>query len=357
MKGIDLMAQVDNTIPKLKNKRLLKEDRVLIEYMLKINRSKAEISRELCVARSTITKEVRKGTVKQRTTTGKTIEVYLADYAQTITDHNRSKVGRKPKFLQCMPFLEYADDLMLNKKFSPDAVIGQASNKVLALFPKNEMVCVSTLYTYISLGLLKTKDMDLLQKVSRKPKSKHNRVNKKILGQSIDERPAEINERKIFAHWEIDCVLLKRSKEKVLLTLVERLSRQTIIRLLDGKTAACVSQAMAKLRTEYGWTFESVFKSVTADNGSEFAELTSSFSDTSTQVYYAHPFSSWERGTNERNNGMIRRFIPKGFDPVKVTKALIQKVETWLNHYPRKILGYATSFDIFSEQTRYLYHP
>ncbi len=351
------MAQVDNTIIKLKYKHLIKEDRVLIEYMLKIGKTKSDISRELDVNRSTVSREVKKGTVKQRTTTGKTIEVYLADYAQTVTDSNRSNVGRKPKFFQCMAFLEYADDLMLNKKFSPDAVVGQAASKVLALFPKNEMVCLSTLYKYISMGLLKTKDMDLLQKVSRKPKSKHNRVNKKILGQSIDERPAEINERKIFAHWEIDCVLLKRSKEKVLLTLVERLSRQTIIRLMDGKTAACVSQAMAKLRSEYGWTFESVFKSIRADNGSEFAELTSSFSDASTQIYYAHPFSSWERGTNERNNGMIRRFIPKGFDPSKVTKALVQKVETWLNHYPRKILGYATSFDVFSEETRYLYHP
>ena len=351
------MAQVNNTTPKLKNKRLIKEDRVLIEYMLKTKKSKAEIARELCVARSTITKEVRKGTVKQRTTTGKTIEVYLADYAQTVTDNNKNNVGRKPKFFQCMAFLEYADNLMLNKKFSPDAVVGQAGKDGIALFPKEEMVCVSTLYSYITLGLLKTKDMDLLQKVSRKPKSKHNRMNKKILGQSIDERPAEINDRNTFAHWEIDCVLLKRSKGEVLLTLVERLSRQTIIRIMDGKTAACVSQAMAKLRTEYGWTFESVFKSITADNGSEFAELTSSFSDTTTEVYYAHPFSSWERGTNERNNGMIRRFIPKGFDPAKVTKALVQKVETWLNHYPRKILGYATSFDIFSEQTRYLYHP
>ena len=174
-------------------------------------------------------------------------------------------------------------------------------------------------------------------------------MNKKILGQSIDERPSEINDRKTFAHWEIDCILLKRSKGEVLLTLVACLSRQTIIRIMNGKTAACVNQAMAKLRTEYGWILESVFRS-------EFAKLTSRLSDISAEVYYAHPFSSWERGTNEHNNGMIRRFIPKGFNPAKVTKTLVQRVETWLNHYPRKILGYATSFDIFSEETRYLYH-
>jgi transposase, IS30 family len=70
-----------------------------------------------------------------------------------------------------------------------------------------------------------------------------------------------------------------------------------------------------------------------------------------TQVYYAHPYSSWERGANERNNGMIRRFIPKGIDPATVTEAMVFKVETWLNHYPRKILGYASSFDVFYEHT------
>ncbi len=350
------MAQIDNTIPKPKNKRLIKENRVLIEYMLKTGKSQSEIARELGVNRSTISREVEKGRVKQKRTTGKIVEVYLADYAQTVSDTNKSNVGRKPKFFQCMAFLEYADDLMLHQKFSPDAVVGQAAKGALALFPKDQMVCVRTLYNYITLGLLKTKDMDLLQKVMRKPKSKHSRVNKKILGKSIDVRPIEINDRKTFGHWEIDCVLLKRSKGEVLLTLVERLSRQTIIRIMDGKTSACVSKAMANLKTEYGWTFDAIFKSITADNGSEFAELTPTFSGTSTEVYYAHPFSSWERGTNERNNGMIRLFIPKGFDPAKVTKALVQKVETWLNHYPRKILGYATSFDIFSEQTRYLYH-
>lgn len=350
------MAQIYDIISKPKNKRLIKEDRVIIQYMLKDKKSQSTIAKELGVNRSTISREVIKGTVDQRTTTGKFIKVYLADYAQTVTDNNKAKVGRKPKFFQCMKFLEDADKLMLEEKFSPDAVAGPAGKAALGLYPKENMVCTRTLYNYITLGLLRTKDTDLLQKVNRKPKRKHSKKNKKILGTSIDERPAEINDRETFGHWEIDCVLLKREKGEVLLTLVERVSRQSIIRLMEGKTAACVSQAMAKLRTEYGWTFDSVFKSITADNGSEFAELTPTFSDTPTQVYFAHPYSSWERGTNERNNGMIRRFIPKGFDPAKVTKALVQKVEIWLNNYPRKILGYATSFDIFSEETRYLYH-
>lgn len=118
-------------------------------------------------------KKIRKGTVKQKRTTGKIVEVYLADYDKTVTDNIKSNIGRKPKFFPFMAFLECADNLMLNKKYSPDAVVGQAGKGALALYPKDEMVYVSTLYTYINMGFIKTKDMDLLQKVSRKPKSKH----------------------------------------------------------------------------------------------------------------------------------------------------------------------------------------
>ncbi len=175
------------------------------------------------------------------------MNVYLAGYAQTVTDNNKGNLGLKPKFFQCMEFLAYADDFMLNQRFSPDAVIGQANGKALALFPKDKIAWTLTIYNYITLGLLKTKDLDLLQKVMRKPKNKHSRVHNKILGQSIDVRPAEINKR---------------------------------------KTTAYVSKAIAKLRIEYGWTFEEVFKSITADNDSELAELALS-------LYYSHPFSSW----------------------------------------------------------------
>lgn len=79
----------------------------------------------------------------------------------------------------------------------------------------------------------------------------------------------------------------------------------------------------------------------------EFADLTSCLEHTATEVYYAHPFSSWEREANEQNNGMIRRFIPKGIDSQSVTPEMVQRVESWLIHYPRKVHGYAPSFDVF----------
>ena len=213
------------------------------------------------------------------------------------------------------------------------------------------MVCTNTLYRYINADLLMTRNIDLASTMSRKPQNPHARINKRILGKSIDERPEEINDRSVFGHWEIDCVLLKKTKEKVLLTMIERVSRHSIIRLIESKTAACVSQAIRALQKEYGTSFDTIFQSITSDNGSEFADLTSCLEHTATEVYYAHPFSSWERGANEQNNGMIRRFIPKGIDPQSVTPEMVHRVESWLNHYPRKVLGYASSFDVFYQYT------
>ena len=342
------MAQTDSNTSRPKFKHLLLTDRVLIAFMLNEGYSQTRIAQELDVNRSSVSREIKRGSVLQ-IVSGKSVLRYFAETAQTIADESKANVGRKMKFLTCSRFIAYADQLMKEEDFSPDAVVGQVRD--LGLYSPQEMVCTNTLYRYIDLGILQTRNIDLTQKMSRKPHNTYDRVNKRVFGKSIDERPAEVNDRSVFGHWEIDCVLLKKTKERVLLTIIERVSRQTVIRIMENKTAACVSQAMAALQSEYGDSFEKVFKSITSDNGSEFAELSACMEKTSTEVYYAHPYSSWERGANERNNGMIRRFIPKGCDPAIVTEALVRKVETWLNHYPRKILGYASSFDVFYGHT------
>lgn len=339
------MAQLDFTTSSLTTKHLNIKQRALIEYLLKTGVSPSKIAATIGVHRSTISREIMRGTVTQLKSGGKSFEIYLADYAQRMADASRARKGRKPKFLQCEKFMEYADDLMKNSHFSPDAVVGQAAE--LDLFAPDERVCTKTLYTYIDANILKTRNIDLHSKLSRKASKRRERKNKRILGKSISDRPSEVGERESFGHWEIDCVLLRKSREKVLLTLVERVSRQSIIRILTDKTAACVSQAIESLREEYGSAFHQIFRSITSDNGSEFADLSQCLENTATDVYYTHPYSSWERGTNERTNGMIRWFIPKKMAPSRVTPSLVKRVEAWLNCYPRKILGYATPFDVF----------
>jgi len=337
------MAHIyDTTIPN--RKHLQFEQRVVIAYMLKKNVSKAEIARELDVNRSTITREIRRGSVQQLNYQGKYVLMYFADAAQMVADENSNLRGRRPRLAACKDFLDYVDNLILKDKFSPDAACMEALR--LNKFTRNQMVCTKTLYNYIDQSIMNSRNIDLVAKLRRKPRRTANRVHKRIFGSSIGLRPSSVEDRLEFGHWEIDCVLLTNTKEKVLLTLVERLSRQSILAILPGKTAYDVNHALADIQLQYGDMFPKVFKTITSDNGSEFSMLNEQVGGM-TEVYYAHPYSSWERGSNERNNGMIRRFIPKGYNPEHVTESLVRRIEDWLNNYPRRILKCKTSSSIF----------
>lgn len=136
------------------------------------------------------------------------------------------------------------------------------------------MVCTKTLYIYIDLGLLDVKNIDLPYKLRRNIKPARVRKNKKILGSSINERPSEIDFRDEFGHWEIDTVIGKKSSDdNVLLTIVERKTRNAIVHKIESKTVDAVTNELVKIRDFFGDKFSKVFKTITADNGSEFIEL------------------------------------------------------------------------------------
>ena len=140
------------------------------------------------------------------------------------------------------------------------------------------------------------------------------------------------------------------------MTLTERLTRQEIILKLDSCTAEEVDRGLTFLETKMGRYFSRIFKTVTADNGSEFLDwemLEESKLKPGTKrttMYYAHPYSSYERGTNENSNRIIRRFIPKGSDIGKVTKETIRKIQNWMNSYPRGIFNYQTANDMIEQK-------
>ena len=144
----------------------------------------------------------------------------------------------------------------------------------------------------------------------------------------------------------------KRTKAR-LLVLSERVTRrEIIIRIKDGRAETVVA-ALDRLERIYGAAFYEIFKTITVDNGSEFVdadgiERSARRKDAKrTTVYYCHAYSSCERGTNENINRMIRRQFPKGTDFDKVTAAEVKRVETWLNDYPREILGFMSSAQAF----------
>ena len=129
------------------------------------------------------------------------------------------------------------------------------------------------------------------------------------------------------------------------------LDKEIVVKIPD-KTTASVIRSLNSIERKYGKLFRNVFKSITVDNGSEFSDCQgmekSIYRGRRTKVYYCHPYSSYERGTNERLNREIRRKIPKGSDLSKYTTDQIQEIEEWINNYPRQVLGFATSNELFN---------
>ena len=202
----------------------------------------------------------------------------------------------------------------------------------------DEKISTSTIYYQINKGFFRLKRSVLNYARKRKKKEKEEVKRVRILGKTIEERPKEINNREEVGHYEIDTVILRKEKEQCLLTLTDRKSRYEIIRLIEDKTVKSVNRALKEVLKEYK------IKSITADNGLEFARLYEVFDYE--KIYYAHPYSSYERGSNENYNRLIRRILPKGTK--NTTQQRVAFIENWINNYPKKLFNYKTPFEVFS---------
>jgi len=159
---------------------------------------------------------------------------------------------------------------------------------------------------------------------------------------SIDERPAVVAQRSRIGDFEIDTVIGKNHKQ-ALVTIVDRYSKLTLIKKVTHKRADLVSSAAIELLTPLShWVH-----TITADNGKEFASHETIANAINADVYFAHPYASWERGTNENTNGLIRQYFPKGSRFEEITDEQIQVVQEKLNRRPRKTLGFKTPYELF----------
>ena len=318
-----------------------------IEAMVKLKAPKVQIAVKVGISRSTLYEELKRGTVIQENSDLSTREEYFADVGQRVYEKHRQNCRKPLKIAEAEEFVEYAEEKILKEQLSPDSVAGYAKKHKLF----EVTLCTKTLYNYIDKRLIKVKNIDLAQKVRRKPKRKRSREYRKKLGKSIELRPKIVDDREKFGHWEIDTVIGKSEADEVLLTLDERKTRKRFIMRLPSKKAQCVTEALKNLKQQYGDKFTQVFKSITADNGSEFAKL----SEIGVPVYFAHPYSSWERGRNERQNGLVRFFIPKGKAISQVSDRTIKRAEDWINKMPRKLFNYASSAELFEEEISLIY--
>ena len=340
------MSNQNNTT-KSSYKHLSSIERGKIEVLHKQGKSQSEIARELGRNRSTISRELKRGTATQmKNQNGKNI--YYKEYFAE-TGQGRYINNRKNSYY-----------LKLNKvskrfltKFTKEMKKKVRIHSVESSVKRYEKVCedeivpsTKTLYNYINQGLLEIKRIDLPRATRMKPKTKKRpSTHKRLAGKSIDERPKIIQDRTEFGHWEIDLMIGKKFiNEAVLLTLVERVSRYAIARKLPFKSADLVNHEINKIVKGFP-TLD--FKTITADNGVEFSKLgeLSCVDD----VFYAHPYSSHERGTNEHFNGLLREFLPKGQSFNTLTDEELQVYVAAINHRPRKLLSFLSASELLEQ--------
>ena len=335
---------------------LTEVNRFKIERMIRDGYSSREIADALHVHVSTINREKKRGACVQRDTELREREVYCADVAQRKYEENLRAKGPELKIGRNIELANYLENLIVDEKYSPDAALAKAKEEGVT---GDLSICRVTLYSYIDKGIfLRLTNKALPIKGERKSKTKKVvRLNRAPRGDSIEERPEEVAARAEFGHWEMDSVLGKQSNKKRLLVLTERKTRHEIIVLLENGKTETVVAAINALERKFGQLrFRRIFQSITVDNGVEFADYEGiqasciEAEEERTHLYYCHPYSSSERGSNENANKLIRRWLPKGTDFTDLNDKQIRRIEEWMNNYPRRKLSYNTARDRYIKE-------
>ncbi len=344
------MENNNYTTSRPRGRHLTIEERCLIEIRRKDGWKIQAIADEIGCTYNTVKNELKRGAAQLYN--GK-VERYKASIGQAKYKENRSRCVKPFKIADCMVFIQFVEKKFKAEKWSLDSCVGDAMKS--GSYTREHMVCTKTLYNYVDKGFLKIKNIDLLEKVSRSQKHTRVKENKKKLGDSIEERPDIVDSREEFGHWEFDSVIGKKdANEPVTVTLVERMTRKCIWVLAADHSADALMNALEGVFKDYSEHLTEVFKTVTADNGSEFARL-SELKDRGIGVYFTHPFSSYEKGSNERHNRIYRRFVPKGKSMSGLTQDDVSYFADIANGLPRKILQYSTPDELFEEQLDKIY--
>lgn len=263
-----------------------------------------------------------------------------------------SQLFYKTRKLDKSPLLRKIVFSFLVKKWSPE----QIAKRLVILYPDDMNMRISheSIYSYLYVlprGELKKEiTLCLRRKHENRYKHKEHRKDSGAIQDylSIEERPAEVADRIIPGHWEGDLMIGGRHSSAIG-TLVERTTRMTFLVKLENKYARSVRKAFAE---EFRQLPKGLRKTLTYDQGHEMAEHRLFTKETNIEVYFAHPSSPWERGTNENTNMLLRQYFPKGTDLSKYTEVQLKEVQDELNDRPRKALEWRTPHEKFSELLR-----
>jgi IS30 family transposase len=318
-------------------KHLNQAERIKIEKYLDKGYSARAIAGLIGRNPSTISRELK----KSRKRSYSAHDSHL-NYLYRLLDKN---YGRS-KIIDNKTLLKYVHT-KLRKKWSPE----QISLSLKKKYPNDKTMRVSheTIYFYIYLHSKKSLKEELIKNLRQKRKHRGTRFLDKVRDVkisdrvSIDERPEEVLGREIPGHWEGDLIIGK-DHASAIGTLVERSTRAVILVHLENKQAETVRKAF---EAEFRKLPTLMKKSLTYDNGTEMAQHKLFTKNTKVQVYFTHPYSPWERPTNENTNGLLRDYFPKGTDLSEHSKAYLKKVQRELNERPRKVLDGDSPAEVF----------
>ncbi|MCI8700315.1 MAG: IS30 family transposase [Clostridia bacterium] len=351
------MCQKNYNIEKEKNKEfkykhLNYTERTQIERWYNIeHKSCSEIAKLLNKSVRTIQREIKRGLVIVKDQLWRDKAIYDAETSQRKYEYYIHSKGAEIKLGTDYELSEYIEKGIKEEKKSPEILINDIKKYSLK-FKCN--ICAKTVRNCIKKGILNIRPKDMIYKKEYKDKKEEKYHCIKVPAEkSIDNRPEEANKREEYGHWEGDLVVGKANKGSTLLTLTERKTREEIIIKIPGKKAEYVEKAIDELERKYKEIFYKKFKTITFDNGGEFRKwekLERSYDKRRKkkriEVFYAHPYRSGERGSNENNNRLIRRFIPKGTEITNVSEEFIEYIENWINNLSRPMFGYKSSLEL-----------
>ena len=346
------MCLLNCNTKKKKYKHITYAERTMIEtWYNSDHKTKKEISELLHKSERTIRREIKRGKVKVRGYEWEEKEEYSARIAQEKYEYGMTSKGPELKLDQDYDLVKHIEKEIVKNKKSPEVISKQLKENGFEIEVSGRTIR-NAIYSGIIFETIK--QGKIIYKKEYKNKNTEKRVSKMIPAEkSIENRPKEAKERKIYGYWEGDLVVGKQGTKTVLFTLTERMTRQEIIMKLPNKETKTIAKAIDRLERRYGGKFYKTFKSITFDNGAEFMgyegiEKSCLRKTKRTTIYYAHPYCSGERGTNENNNRLIRRFIPKGTDMTNIKVSKIKEIEDWINNYPRAMFDYKSSNMILS---------
>jgi IS30 family transposase len=290
-----------------------------------------EIARRLGRSPGTISDEIKRNNFDDH---------YVAIHAQALTERRKAQARRRCPLKDKRTYSYVLDKLMLG--WSPEQIAGR-----LELEQGRKVIHHETIYQFVYSK--ENKHMDLWEYLPRKQKRRkkqHGRgVHRAHIPQrvSIHQRPEVVNARSVFGHWEGDTVEGKGHKDGIH-TEAERLSRKLAARIVAAITSEAAIVAQKEIFSSLP---QKARRSTTLDNGRE-NHLHFELKELDMDTYFADPYSSWQRGTNEYHNGLIRRYLPKGTSFTNLTQEELDDIVWEINNRPRKVLNFYTAEEIFN---------